>query len=68
MIVIETNDIDEVKTYYRCRLELPRLQYTVCTDGTLVDLYSVQQGKSFWDGHKDSDLKVREAAEKKWPG
>ena len=42
------------------RLELPRLQYTVCTDGSLVDLYSVQQGKSFWDGHKDSDLKVTE--------
>ena len=40
------------------RLELPRLTYTVCTDGTLMDLYTVQQGRSFWDGHKDSDLKV----------
>jgi len=46
---------DEFPYYYH-RYGLPQLNYTVCTDGDLVELYDGQLAKSFWDGHKDSDL------------
>ncbi len=43
---------------FRLRFNLPQLNYTVCTDGHLGEIYNNQLVKSFWDGHKDTDLMV----------
>jgi hypothetical protein len=43
---------------FRIRFNLPQLNYTVCTDGHLGEIYNNQLVKSFWDGHKDTDLMV----------
>ena len=42
------------------RLDLPFLNYTVCSDGNLGEIYDGQLSRSFWDGHKDTDLEVGE--------
>ena len=46
--------------YYYHRFNLPVLNYTVCTDGNLKEVYQSQLVKSFWDGHQDSDMEVLE--------
>jgi len=46
--------------YYYHRFNLPVLNYTVCTDGNLQQVYQSQLVKSFWDGHQDSDMEVLE--------
>ncbi|XP_023329548.1 myogenesis-regulating glycosidase isoform X5 [Eurytemora carolleeae] len=42
--------------YFYHRLDLPFLNYTVCSDGNLGEIYDGQLSRSFWDGHKDTDL------------
>ena len=44
------------------RLDLPFLNYTVCSDGNLGEIYDGQLSRSFWDGHKDTDLEVGEGS------
>merc|ERR1712142_10660 len=46
--------------YYYHRFNLPVLNYTVCTDGNVKEVYESQLVKSFWDGHQDSDMEVLE--------
>merc|ERR1712142_1276234 len=46
--------------YYYHRYSLPVLNYTVCTDGNVKEVYESQLVKSFWDGHQDSDMEVLE--------
>jgi len=44
--------------YYYHRYSLPVLNYSVCTDGNVKQVYESQLVKSFWDGHQDSDMEV----------
>ena len=46
--------------YYYHRFNLPVLNYTVCTDGNMKQIFESQLSKSFWDGHQDSDMEVLE--------
>jgi len=46
--------------YYYHRFKLPVLNYTVCTDGNMKQIFESQLVKSFWDGHSDSDMEVLE--------
>ena len=36
----------------------PQMNYTVCTDNNLLELYKSQLEHSFWNGHKEDDFKV----------
>ena len=44
--------------YYYHRYDLPVLNYTVCTDGNIQEVYESQMTKSFWNDHRDSDMTV----------
>eukprot|EP00092_Neocalanus_flemingeri_P006045 GFUD01006514.1.p1 GENE.GFUD01006514.1~~GFUD01006514.1.p1 ORF type:complete len:810 (-),score=153.12 GFUD01006514.1:109-2538(-) len=46
--------------YYYHRFNLPVLNYTICTAGNLKQIFESQLAKSFWDGHRDSDMEVLE--------
>ena len=44
--------------YYYHRYELPVLNYTVCTDTDIREVYTSQMTGSFWNDHRDSDMTV----------